>query len=171
MLGRLAEAFLLAGSKEQGLEALEQSFSHTQEVWWFAEQYRIRAELLLLEAGSEAEAEILLRTALKLARSQKSRSLELRAAMSLARLLRQQGRVTEGRALLARSYASFTEGFDTADLQEAKELLDALVETEPFVPRLSGECQVPRREPAADPSIPQPSARIQGVRSFSPFAP
>ncbi len=86
----------------------------------------MRAELLLLAPGSEAEAEASLRQALDLARSQKSKSLELRAAMSLARLLRKQGRAAEGRDLLAECYAWFTEGFDTPDLQEARELLEEL---------------------------------------------
>jgi predicted ATPase len=123
---RLAEAFLVAGRGAEGLEALEQSFSHMEEVWWFAEQYRLRAELLLLAPDTEAEAEILMRTALEMARSQESRSLELRAAVSLAGLLQKLGRAAEGRDLLAECYAWFSEGFDTADLREAKELLERL---------------------------------------------
>jgi tetratricopeptide (TPR) repeat protein len=123
---RLAEAYQLAGRREEGLQALDGSFCSVEEVWWLAEQYRVRAELLLLTPGFETEAEATLRQALDVARSQKSKSLELRAAMSLARLLWQQGRAVEGRALLAERYAWFTEGFDTADLQEARGLLDAL---------------------------------------------
>jgi predicted ATPase len=123
---RLAEAFLIAGSREEGLEAVEQSFSHTQEVWCLAEQYRLRAELLLLAPGTEAEAEAILRKALEVARSQKSKSLELRVAVSLAGLLQKQGRAAEGRRLLAECYAWFSEGFDTTDLQQARELLEAL---------------------------------------------
>jgi predicted ATPase len=125
---RLAEAYLLAGRREEGLEALEQSFSHREEVWWLAEQYRLRAELLLLALGTEAEAEAeaVLRKAMEVACSQESKSLELRATLSLARLLRKQGQAAEGRDLLAECYAWFTEGFDTADLREAKELLDVL---------------------------------------------
>jgi len=64
--------------------------------------------------------------ALAIARHQQARSLELRAAMSLARLWQQQGKQTEARALLAPIYGWFTEGFDTADLQEAKALLEVL---------------------------------------------
>jgi predicted ATPase len=123
---RLAEAFLIAGRREEGLEAVEQSFSHKEEIWWVAEQHRLRGELLLLGPGTESEAEMLLRTALEMARSQKSQSLELRAAMSLARLLHEQGRAAEGRDLVANGYASFSEGFDTADLQEARGLLEGL---------------------------------------------
>jgi hypothetical protein len=81
---------------------------------------------MLLSPGTEAEAETLLRTALEVARSQKSKSLELRAAVSLAHLLHKQGRAFEGRDLLADCYAWFTEGFDTADLLQARELLGVL---------------------------------------------
>jgi predicted ATPase len=123
---RLAEAYLLAGRREEGLRALDESFCSVDEVWWLAEQYRVRAELLLLAPGFETEAEAALRQALDVARSQKSRSLELRAAVSLARLLKKQRRAVEGRALLAKCYGWFSEGFDTADLQEARDLLDVL---------------------------------------------
>jgi predicted ATPase len=124
----LAEAFLLSGNREQGLETLEKSFLHPEEVWWLPEQNRLRAELLLREPSAAAEAEVVLRTALETARNQKSKSLELRVAVSLARLLQKQGRSGQGRDLLARCYGWFTEGFDTADLREAKELLETLEE-------------------------------------------
>jgi predicted ATPase len=75
-----------------------------------------------------AEAEAWLRRALDGASRQEAKSLELRAAMSLARLWQQQGKQAEARALLAPIYGWFTEGFDTADLQEAKALLNALGE-------------------------------------------
>jgi predicted ATPase len=120
---RLAEAFLITRSRDKGLEALEQSFSHTEEVWWLAEQYRLCGELLLLASGTEAEAETVLRKALGMARSQKSKSLELRVVVSLARLLKRKGRAVEGRDLLAKCYGWFSEGFDTPDLREARELL------------------------------------------------
>jgi predicted ATPase len=121
---RLAEAYLFAGRREEGLQALDESFCSVEEVWWAAEQYRLRAELLLLAPGNETEAEVTLSQALDLARSQKSKSLELRTAMSLARLLREQGRAAEGKDLLAECYAWFTEGFETPDLVEARELLE-----------------------------------------------
>jgi predicted ATPase len=123
---RLAESFLIYGSGEKGLKTVEESLLHPEEVWWRPEQNRLRAELLLLGPGTEAEAESALRTALEIAGGQKSKSLELRVTVSLARLLRQQGRGAEGRDLLARCYGWFTEGFDTADLREARELLGAL---------------------------------------------
>ena len=123
---RLAETHLFAGKREEGLEALDNSFRYQEEVWWQPEQYRIRAELLLLAPGHDVEAEACLRLSLDLAKSWGARSLELRAAISLASLLRRQGRAAEGRDLLAESYSWFTEGFDTADLQEARELLNTL---------------------------------------------
>jgi predicted ATPase len=85
--------------------------------------------LLLRQTGtSQEEAETWLRRALDVARRQEAKSLELRAAMSLSRLWQQQGKRDEAHALLAPVYGWFTEGFDTADLQEAKALLDALRE-------------------------------------------
>jgi tetratricopeptide (TPR) repeat protein len=122
----LAGACLAAGRREDGLKAIEQPPLRDEQTWWLPEQHRIRAELLLLAPGNESEAEGTLWQALDLARSQNSRSLELRVAMSLARLLRQRGRAFEGRDLLAECYVWFTEGFDTADLREARELLDML---------------------------------------------
>ena len=74
----------------------------------------------------QAEAEACFQRALDVARRQEAKSLELRAAMSLARLWQQQGKRAEAYDLLAPIYGWFTEGFDTADLQEAKALLDAL---------------------------------------------
>jgi predicted ATPase len=92
-----------------------------------AEIYRLKGELLLQHAtGSDDEAETCLHQALAVARHQEANALELRAAMSLSRLWQQQGKHAEARALLAPIYGWFTEGFDTADLQEAKALLEEL---------------------------------------------
>jgi predicted ATPase len=94
---------------------------------WDAEIHRLRGELTLrLPYRDPAKAEDSLRTALAIAREQGTRSYELRAATSLARLWREQGHRMEARELLAPLYGSFTEGFDTADLKEAKALLDEL---------------------------------------------
>jgi predicted ATPase len=83
--------------------------------------------LLLRQTGTpQAEAETWLLRALDVARRQEAKALELRAAMSLSRLWQQQGKRAETHALLAPVYSWFTEGFDTADLQEAKMLLEAL---------------------------------------------
>jgi predicted ATPase len=83
--------------------------------------------LLLRQPGTpQAEAEVWLQRALDIARRQEAKSLELRAAMSLARLWQQQGKRQEASNLLAPVYEWFTEGFDTADLQEAKALRKGL---------------------------------------------
>src|SRR5262249_8607468 len=97
------------------------------EAWTEAELHRLKGELLLsLSADNLAEAERCFHQALVIARRQHAKSLELRAAMSLSRLWQQRGKRAEARALLAPIYGWFTEGFDTADLQEAKTLLEAL---------------------------------------------
>ena len=98
-----------------------------EERWWEAEIHRLRGVLLLRQPGTpQAEAEAWLQRALDVARRQEAKSLELRAAMSLARLWQQQGRRAEARDLLTPIYGWFTEGFDTADLQEARALLETL---------------------------------------------
>ncbi len=84
------------------------------------------AATALLAGGAFAEAERTLETARTHARAQGARSWELRAATSMARLRRDQDRVEDGRSILAPVYASFTEGFDTGDLREARALLDEL---------------------------------------------
>ena len=95
--------------------------------WWEAEIHRLRGVLLLRQTGApQAEVETWLQRALDVARRQEAKSLELRAAMSLARLWQQQGKRAAARELLAPLYGWFTEGFNTADLQEAKALLEEL---------------------------------------------
>jgi predicted ATPase len=116
---------------EEGLQALAEAHTlveQQEERWWEAEVCRLRGVLLLRQPGTPQpeEAEAWLQRALDTARRQEAKSLELRAAMSLSRLWQQQGKQAEARALLAPVYGWFTEGFDTADLQEAKALLDAL---------------------------------------------
>jgi predicted ATPase len=93
-----------------------------------AELHRLRGEALLAGAGTVSEAEAAIEKGIDVARRQNAKSWELRGAMSLARLRRQQGRRAEARDLLAPIYGWFTEGFDTADLKEAKALLDELTE-------------------------------------------
>jgi predicted ATPase len=115
---------------DDGLQALAEAHTlmeQQEERWWEAEIARLRGVVLLGQSGTpSAEAEAWLQRALDIARRQEAKSLELRAAMSLARLRQQQGQRTAARELLAPVYGWFTEGFDTADLQEAKALLDAL---------------------------------------------
>jgi predicted ATPase len=96
----------------------------TGERWYQAELYRLKGELLLdLSAACHTAAALWVQRALEIARHQQAKSLELRAAMSLVRLWQQQGKPDTTHQLLAESYAWFTEGLDTADLQEAKRLL------------------------------------------------
>ncbi len=126
----LAEAYGRAGQAEEGLRLLAEALVHmdtTGEVYWAEEVYWLKGELLLRQAiPDEAQAETCLHQALDIARHQQTRSGELRAATSLARLWQQQDKRAEAHALLAPIYGWFTEGFDTADLQEAKALLEEL---------------------------------------------
>jgi len=118
------------GHTADGLQALAEAHTLVEqhdERWWEAEIYRLRGVLLLRQTEtSQAEAETWLQRALDVARRQEAKSLELRAAMSLSRLWQQQSKRQEAYDLLAPIYGWFTEGFDTADLQEAKALLDTL---------------------------------------------
>jgi predicted ATPase len=129
-LALLAEAQRARGEPDAGLTVVTEALTlaeTTGERWYEPELYRLKGELLLQQhAANQAEAEICFHQAISIARSQQARSLELRAATSLARLWQQQGKRTEARELLAPVYGWFTEGFDTADLQEAQALLDAL---------------------------------------------
>jgi len=126
----LAEAQALAGKIEEGLATLDDALAQAAasgERGWNAEIHRLCGELTArLPYPDPAKAEESFRTALAIAREQGTRGYELRAATSLARLWREQGRRGEARDLLAPLYGSFTEGFDTADLKDAKALLDEL---------------------------------------------
>jgi DNA-binding SARP family transcriptional activator len=128
IMGALAEAQGKVGQPEKGLATLAEAFAfveETDERYCEAELYRLRAELLLIQ-GEGAEAETSLHQAIEVARRQQAKSWELRATSSLARLWQQQGRKDEARQTLAEIYGWFTEGLDTADLTEAKALLEEL---------------------------------------------
>ncbi len=128
LLAMLAEAFWKVGRHDDALDALGLGVARAQETGahhFDAEHHRLRAEILLQQGGDD-DAERCLRRALEIAREREEKSHELRAATSLGRLLRDQGRRDEARALLAPVYDWFTEGFDTADLKDAKALLDEL---------------------------------------------
>jgi predicted ATPase len=126
----LAEAVAFAGRIEEGLAALDDALAKAAvsgERGWNAEIHRLRGELTArLPHPDPAKAEDSFRTALVIAREQGTRGYELRAATSLARVWREQGRQDEARELLAPLYGSFTEGFDTPDLKDAAKLLDEL---------------------------------------------
>jgi len=127
----LAEIYDHLGHTEDGLQTLTEAHTlmeQQEERWWEAEIYRLRGVLLLRQPGTpQAEAETSLQRALDVARRQEAKALELRAAMSLARLWQQQGKRAEARDLLGPIYGWFIEGFDTAHLQEARVLLDELM--------------------------------------------
>jgi len=148
-LALMVEAFAKAGQVEEGLRILEEALAvidRNGERYYLAELFRIKGELLLLPATDRrrsraaaageavidvttpraAQAEECFHQSIKIARQQKAKSWELRAVMSLARLYQEQHKRTEAHGLLERIYSSFTEGFDTADLREAKALLDEL---------------------------------------------
>jgi class 3 adenylate cyclase len=123
----LAEAELRAGKLEEGAAALIQGERNTDE-WWRAGYLRLRGDFSLCGPNDDrAAAERLYRQAISVAAGQQAKSLELRAATSLAMLLSEQGRRSEGYAVLAPVYNWFTEGFDTLDLKEAKTLLNGLL--------------------------------------------
>ena len=127
---RFAEAIWTVGRHDDALGALElgDMLSEQQgQRYWDAELHRLRAEILLDKNGASAkEVEDLFHRALEIAQSQEAKSLELRAATSLARLWQSQGKTAEARAVLAPVYDWFTEGSDTTDLKDAKALLEEL---------------------------------------------
>ncbi len=124
------------GQAEEGVNTLAEALSHvgkTGERYYEAELYRLKGELTLaqsrvqgLASSVQKEAEECFQKAIEVARKQQAKSLELRAVMSLSRLWQQQSKKEEARQMLAEVYGWFTEGFDTADLQEAKALLAEL---------------------------------------------
>ena len=129
-LALLAEGYVNVGEIEAGLTALDEALTLVDERgarWCEAELLRLKGELLLARpAAQHAAVEACFQQAVTVAHRQHAKSWELRAAMSLSRLWQQQGKRAEAHALLAPIYGWFTEGFDTADLQEAKVLLEAL---------------------------------------------
>jgi predicted ATPase/class 3 adenylate cyclase len=127
-LALLAEVYRQGKQDDEGLTVLEEALALVDQhasVMWEAELHRLKGELLLARSiENQVEAEACFHEALEIARRQQAKSLELRAAMSLSRLWQHQGKTEQARQLLAEVYAWFTEGFDTADLKEAKALLE-----------------------------------------------
>lgn len=129
-LALLAEAYGKVGQTEEGLTVLAEALDAAHkngERYNEAELYRLKGELLLaLSAENQSEAEVCFRQAIDIARQQSAKYLELRAVISLSRLLQKQGKKEDARKILAETYGWFTEGFDTCDLKEAKILLEEL---------------------------------------------
>jgi len=126
----LAKAYADGGQFDDAWRCIGEAMTAvetTKEKWFAAEVHRIAGEIALMSPEPDAlKAEAFLERALAVARAQQAKSWELRAAMSMARLWRNQGKRNSARDLLAPVYGWFTEGFDTLDLKEAKALLDAL---------------------------------------------
>jgi class 3 adenylate cyclase/predicted ATPase len=129
-LACLAKAQAELGQFEDAWRRLDEAMMMVEvskEVWSHPEILRLGGEIALMSPERDAaKAEAYFERALSVARHQQAKSWELRAAMSLARLLRDQGKVQQARELLAPTYGWFTEGFDTRDLKEAKALLEEL---------------------------------------------
>ena len=129
-LSSLARAYAEVGQFDDAWRSIGEALTlieKTKERWFEAEVHRIAGEIALKSPEPEAgKAEAYFERALTIARQQQAKSWELRAAMSMARLWRDQGKRDEARELLAPVYGWFTEGFDTRDLKEAKALLGEL---------------------------------------------
>jgi predicted ATPase len=130
-LALLAEVYGHIGHPTEGLDTLAEATTLPHHglrfLWWEAELYRLKGQLLLQQSSDNAtEAESCFQQAISIAKKQSAKSWELRASTSLARLWQFQDKRQEAYDLLAPVYNWFTEGFDTADLQEAKQLLDEL---------------------------------------------
>ena len=128
-LGMLGDAYTQAGRFEDALQAFNEALAiaeRNDDRFQEAELHRLKGELHLAKSNDQAAAEGCFRTAIETARRQQSRAWELRATTSLARLWQRQGRRDEARAALAAVYDTFTEGFTTPDLVEARALLDSL---------------------------------------------
>ncbi|MGY3407265.1 putative ATPase [Bradyrhizobium sp. GM5.1] len=125
----LAESHLRHGSADEGLVAIAEAKdirARTDEHMWAAELSRIEGELRRIQGTTPLEVEELFQNALAIAQDQKAKSFELRAAISLARLWRDQGHLTEAKDLLAPIFGWFEEGFDSPDVVDAKTLLQDL---------------------------------------------
>jgi predicted ATPase len=125
----LSSAYADLGQFDEAQRYIAKAFTAvetTKETWCEAEVLRTAGEIALMSREDAAKAESYFERALAVARQQQAKSWELRAAMSLARLRRDQGKVQQARELLAPVYGWFTEGFDTRDLKEAKALLEEL---------------------------------------------
>ena len=131
-LALLAEAYVRAGQPNNAVTALDEASSmvrNSRAFFYEAELYRLRGDVLK-DVGSLDDVHTSLQRALEVSRRYRTRSLELRAAVSLARLWKDCGEGGQARELLAGVYSEFTEGYETADLVEAREMLDNLGSTQ-----------------------------------------
>jgi predicted ATPase len=130
MMMMLESAYIRAGRADRGLEMLDEALARVEQTGLYIgapELYRVKATALAIRDPSDtAEAEKCFRKAIEIARGQSAKWWELRATVSLARLLRDTKRGGEAHAMLAEIYNWFTEGFDTPDLKDAKALLEEL---------------------------------------------
>ena len=129
LLARMADACLKMGEVDEGLAAIGEAIEvkcKFDEIYMEAELYRLKGELLLKKGEDEGEVKKLFEQALEVSRRQEAKSLELRAAVSLSRLLESRGKKKEAHRLLKEIYNWFSEGFGTPDLQEARALLERL---------------------------------------------
>jgi predicted ATPase len=129
ILALLADVYRTAGRPAEGLAAVAAALAIVDTTGGRlneAELYGLKGDLLALAGNRLEEAEACLQRQRTIARQQQAKAWELRAAISLSRLWQQQGKHAEARAILAPIYGWFTEGFDTADLQEAKACLEGL---------------------------------------------
>jgi predicted ATPase len=118
------------GSTDAGLAVIDEALAESRannERWWDSELHRLRSELLLASGADEYDVEVALLRAAEIARAQQAKSLELRAATSLAKHWRDGNRADDARRLLTDIYSWFTEGFDTPDLQSARSLITVLL--------------------------------------------
>ncbi len=140
----VAEAYRKLDRPADGLSAVIEGLTVARSCgqhYWEAELHRLAGVLTLESSADAGEAEAHLRRAIQVARRQRARSLELRAVTSLSRLLADQGKAGEARARLAEVYEWFTEGFDTADLIDARALLEELGEQAEQPPERNGDQQ------------------------------
>lgn len=126
----LAEAYALSGQRHKAFDLIDEALAHidqSQERYDASKAYLVKGRLLLMGENANApDAETCFRKAIEIAQSQSAKMWELRATISLARLWQEQGKIDSARSLLAAIHVWFTEGFDTSDLESAKELQDEL---------------------------------------------
>jgi hypothetical protein len=141
-----AEGCLWDDRVDEGLEAVAEGFGdieRTGECWWASELHRLRGELFQMRPNSDGHnPEESFDRALSTARAQNAKPLELRAALSLARLWRNQGRASDAQSLIRKTYDLFSEGLDDPDLRDASTFLDELASEESHATHKTGACSM-----------------------------